>query len=104
MRVITIKLNAWDTESLYKDATTYDRRTLLGYMRNAGKLNDPIYGAAYSLLRSLEINRGRIYQLEFLCTQKQMKEIVKIVEATRDGSLKHHHLSIWHKNYIMKHL
>ena len=103
MKVITVSARTWDIKSMYQEAKTPARRALAGYIIKAGKTNDPIYGAAFTMLRGLEVCNGtqHIYDIDFKCSNEDKTQIIRIVEATRSGSLNSFSLSRREINHIL---
>lgn len=89
MKVIYVQPHIWEVKSLYQSAQTPAQRDLAGYIIKTGNANNPICGAAFSMLREIEScrNRGLIYQLLFVVTIDEQKQILKMVETALNGGL-----------------
>ena len=89
MKNIKVYPHTWEMRSLYQSANTPAQRALAGYIVKTGSTNNPICGAAFSMLREVEYCQQKdiIYNLLFCVEEKDRKQIVKMVEAAIKGSL-----------------
>lgn len=88
---MTIKINhhTFDTLTLYKRADTPAQRALAGYIIKSGKVNDPILGGAFHVLKKIERcnEDGEIYELYNLLTATEKRRILDYVQMALDGEL-----------------
>ena len=93
MQKIVMKRQFWDIKSLYKEAKTPAQRALVGYMIETGKANDDLMGASFSVLRSVEKCKRKLYYLVPEVGHQDERQIISIVETTMMGGLRKYALS-----------
>lgn len=86
---MTIKITetTYDALTLYRKANTDSQRALAGYIIKSGKINDPIFGGAFDLLRCIERcnETGEIYELYSLVDPETKKKIKHVAQIAIDG-------------------
>jgi hypothetical protein len=106
MAIIKIYDVVYDTTTLYKKANTDAQRAMLGYIIKSGKTNDPIFGGAFALLRSIERcnNNGEIYKLYPIVDEATEKKIVHVAQMALDGKLDKFAINETERNRTLKYL
>lgn len=88
---MTIKIthHVYETITLYKRANTEAQRALAGYIIRTGKVNDPLLGGAFHVLRKIEHcnEEGEIYELYNLLSSQEKRKILDYVQMALDGEL-----------------
>lgn len=89
MATIKIYDAVYDTTTLYKKASTDAQRSLLGYIIKSGKVNDPIFGGAFALLKNIERcnANGEIYKLYPIVNDETERKIIHVAQMALDGKL-----------------
>lgn len=74
---------------LYRKANTPSQRALVGYIIKSGKVYDPIFGGAFSLLRGIEHCNANdeIYELYSVVDADTKKKIMHVAQLALDGKL-----------------
>ena len=88
---MTIKIthHTFETFTLYKHASTEAQRALAGYIIKSGKVNDPILGSAFHVLKKIERcnEEGEVYELYNLLDSEEKRKVLDYVQMALDGEL-----------------
>lgn len=106
MKTIKIFDATYDTMTLYRKANTCAQQALAGYIIKAGKINDPIFGGAFGLIRSIEHcnETGEIYKLYSLVDDQTERQIIHVAQLALDGKLDKFTISKTECDRIVKYL
>lgn len=105
---MTIKIydTALDTITLYRKANTPAQRAIAGYIIKSGKVNDPIFGGAFTLLRAIEHCNtiGEIYKLYSLVDSQTERQIIHVAQLALDEKFDKFMVSERERNDTIKYL
>lgn len=105
---MTIKIYdvIYEPITLYRKANTSAQRALVGYIIKAGFADDPMFGGAFMVLRSIEkcMQTEEIYELYNCVDNETKRKILHIVQLALDGKFDRFAISERERNDILKNL